>query len=216
MDEAGTEEARIGPPWEERDGVGMLVAFARTVEQSAMGPLGFFRSLRLRGNVLDAALYGIGIVAITALVQLLWSTMVVPLPFYLFGKVGGISLPEVATLAAVSWLNLIFAPLVWAATFLILAGLIHFGLALLGAAKHPFETTFRIMCYAATPLLLMLVPFCGEPIGKVWMVALLVIGIRECHETTTGYALVAVLAPMVLLFGCCGILVSVPFLIGIL
>lgn len=216
MGEVNTEEVRNGPAWEERADLGVLVAFARTVEESALKPVEFFRSLRLQGNVMDAALFGIGIVAITALVQLLWSAMIAPLPFYILGEVGGISLPEVASMAALSWLNFFFAPILWAVAFLILAGLFHLGLSLLGAAQQPFESTFRIMCYAAAPLLLMLVPFCGELAGKIWMVVLLVIGIRECHGTSTGYALIAVLMPIILFFGCCGLLLSVPIITGLL
>ncbi len=212
MEEFQTDESRNGPAWEDRADLGLLVAFARTLEESALKPGEFFRHLRRKGNVLDAALYGIGIVTITAVVQLLWSTIIMPLPFYLLGEMGGIALPEVASMAAVSWLNLIFSPMIWIITFLILAGLFHLGLSLLGAAKVPFESTFRVMCYAATPLLLMLVPFCGELVGRVWMVVLLVIGLRECHETTTTNASVAVILPLVLFAGCCGLLVSIPII----
>ncbi len=209
-EEQNEEVVREGPPWEDRAGEGILVAFARTVEESALKPTAFFSSLRPRGNILDAALYGIGIVMITALVDLIWSAIILPVPFLLLGRLGGTSFPEVASAAAISWIKFFVSPVVAACVTVILAGLVHAGLSLLGSAKHPFETTFRIICYSAAPLLLTLVPFCGNLVGEVWMIVLTVIGIRECHETTTGHALLAVLTPLILLFGCCGMFLFVP------
>ncbi len=206
MDDEQMVDERNGPPWEDRPNLGILVAFARTVEQSALKPVTFFRTLRLKNNVMDAALFGIGIVSITTFVQLLWTAMLAPLPFLFLGEFAGISIPEVASMAAWSWAKFILSPLIASVSLFILAGLVHLGLTLLGAAGQPFETTFRVLCYASTPLLLLLVPFCGELAGKVWMLIILVIGIRECHGTSTTQSLIAVLTPVFLFLGCCGAL----------
>ncbi len=214
MEEERAEQVRTGPPWEDREAHGPLVAFAKTMEESSTKAPSFFQNLRPTGNVMDAALYGIGIVLITALVQLIWSAIIVPIPFFLFGKLGGVSFPEVATLAAISWARFLFTPVIAVIAFMLLAGAFHLGLSLLGHSKYAFETSFRIMCYSTAPLLLSLVPFCGDFAGKIWMIVLLVIGIKTIHETSLAVAIGIVILPLLILFGCCGMMLGVPIIFG--
>ncbi|NNE09039.1 MAG: hypothetical protein HKN20_10815 [Gemmatimonadetes bacterium] len=201
---------RTGPPWEHRDTNGLLVSFARTLEESAFKPNEFFGRLRLTGNLLDALLFGIGIVVVAAVVQLLWSAVLAPIPFFLLGEINGVSFPEVAAMAAFSWLRVLVLPFTMVAVFFIMAGLFHLALTLLGSTPHPFETTLRVTCYSAGPLILSLVPFCGEWVGKIWMIVLLIIGLVHCQKASTTTAIVAVLFPLILFVGCCSLLIVIP------
>jgi hypothetical protein len=197
-------EDPAGPAWESRGALGAGSAFLGTVRESSLRPTAFFRSLKPAGNAMDAALYGIGILLITSVVQVAWAFVITPIPFLILAKQG--IAPEVpaALLAFTSWVRIFVAPIAAVVTFFLLAGLFHGGLIILGAARRPFETTFRAVCYSTGPLLLSLVPFCGEPVGKIWTLVLVIIGLKECHETTAGKAIVAVLLPVIVLGGCCG------------
>jgi hypothetical protein len=206
-EKAATEEVPTGPPWENRAEHGLANAFGKTVMESSLRPTEFFRALRPTGNLLDAALFGMGIVAITAFVQLLWSLFVSPIPL-LFVGADHLPFAPLYAAAAFSWVRLFVAPIVWIVALLFLAGLFHLSLAILGSARNPFDTTFRTVCYSMAPVLLSLLPFCGDPIGKIWALVLCVIGLRECQGASTGQAILSVLLPAILLLGCCGLLLS--------
>ncbi|MFH1679992.1 MAG: YIP1 family protein [Candidatus Eisenbacteria bacterium] len=205
MDEERTEIA-AGPAWEARESLGAGRAFLATVQEVALRPTPFFRNFRPTGNVLDAALFGIGIIVATTLVQVAWSFVVTPIPFLILSREGISPGFPVALALFSSWIKILAAPIAAALGFLVLAGLFHAGLVLLGAATKPFETTFRVVCYSMPPLLLSLFPFCGDSIGKVWSLVLMIIGLRECHRSSAGQAIVAVLLPVLVVGGCCGAL----------
>ena len=74
----------------------------------------------------------------------------------------------------------------------------HLFVALVVGGKG-IEQTFRALAYGATPgLLLGWIPFIG-PLAWLWTAALVIIGFRELHETSTLRAAVAVLLPVVIL-----------------
>ncbi|MBM3321806.1 MAG: YIP1 family protein [Candidatus Eisenbacteria bacterium] len=195
-----------GPPWERRAAIGALRALLDTVVGSALRPTAFFRSLRPTGNLRDAALFGIGIVVLTTLVQVAWVFVVTPIPFLILSREGISPGLPLAVAFFSSWIKILSAPVLAAIGLVLLAGIFHGGLVLLGAAARPFETTLRILCYSTPPLLLGLLPFCGGTIGKAWALVLVVIGIRECHLANIGQAIVAVFLPVLVLGGCFGAL----------
>ena len=73
---------------------------------------------------------------------------------------------------------------------------------IIGGAKQPFETTFRVVCFgggSVSPLLV--IPFCGGLVVLVWKIVVYSIGLARAHETATGRAVLAVLLPLIV---CCG------------
>jgi hypothetical protein len=75
---------------------------------------------------------------------------------------------------------------------------LHLFVALVVGGKG-IEQTFRALAYGATPgMLLGWIPLIGF-IAWIWTAALVIIGFRELHETSTLRAAVAVLLPLFLL-----------------
>ena len=76
------------------------------------------------------------------------------------------------------------------------AGAAHLFLLLFGGAEQPFETTYRVVCYAlGAAAVCNVLPVCG---GLIWLVAsvvLLILGIYAGHETSGLKAVGAVLLP---------------------
>ncbi len=96
---------------------------------------------------------------------------------------------------------------------LIVAGLQHLVLMLLGGANHPFETTLRTAAYAfgsSSPL--QIVPVCGGIVGAIWGIVVLCIGLSKTQNCSTGKAIVAVLAPILV---CCGLGLALAIFGGI-
>jgi hypothetical protein len=124
----------------------------------------------------------------------------------------GRELPD-ALLFAQSWggflVQLVFGGVMVAIGLFIFAGIYHVMLLVLGGARYDFEATFRVVCFAEAPYILILIPFCGNLIAWVWNVVLAVIGLSQTHQIGGGKAAAAVLLPLVIFCCCC---VGVAFL----
>ena len=80
-------------------------------------------------------------------------------------------------------------------------GLIHLFLKLVGGTDHPFEVTFRVVCYAfGSTAMYQMIPICGGIVAGVANLVTLIIGMYAVHETSGGKAAAGVLLPN-LVFG---------------
>lgn len=189
-----------------------------TWKDTVFSPEPFWRTVRPDGPVQDAFFYG----WILSLIG--W---VVLLPFQVFGLLfqasfmrplldqAGTGDPRIRDL--LSWL---FTPT--NAIILILLGLIatvavyplqlffrtailHLACMLFGAAQYGFWATFRIVAYASAPNVFAGLPYVGF-MTLLYSLVLEGFGIRYVQETTTGRAVMAVLAPWILCCClCCGL-----------
>ncbi len=75
--------------------------------------------------------------------------------------------------------------------------------------------TARVFCYSWGPGVFALFPILGPPVGFVWSVVLLVIGVREAHQTTSGRAAAVVLTPLFALVLLLAILATLLILLGL-
>jgi hypothetical protein len=84
-----------------------------------------------------------------------------------------------------------------------------------GGNQRGFEATFRAISYSHSALLFHIVPIVGTFVGGIYLFILAILGVREGHEISTGKAVLAVLLPLIIVFGL-GILlaISIPFLVG--
>jgi hypothetical protein len=81
----------------------------------------------------------------------------------------------------------------------VLSGLEHLALRLVGARPHSFRVTVRAYALSLGPSLVGVVPYCSLYVLPVWSLALRVFTYRAMHQTTTGKAVAAALAPTLLL-----------------
>lgn len=108
-------------------------------------------------------------------------------------------------------IEFLFSPVILLIAVFMFGGIVHLFLLMFGAAKHGFNTTIRVFCFAVGPTLFEVVPFLGGAVGSIWSLVITVIGLREAHESTTGRALAAVLVPAFLAL----ILIIMALLIGV-
>jgi len=100
--------------------------------------------------------------------------------------------------------SILLSPALYVVSAFISSGITHLCLKLLGGANRPFETTFRVICYAqASATVFNLLPLCGGLIGVIWGAYSIIIGLREAHGTSGWKATLAITLPGLL---CCGIL----------
>lgn len=101
---------------------------------------------------------------------------------------------------------------IWMPFALFLTGVVqHLLLSMTGGAKRGFMATFRAICYAQVSSLLLWIPLCGAPLGALWYLVLLVIGLSTMHRTPIARV---VFAQLLGLFLCCGCLALTIYIFG--
>ena len=108
-------------------------------------------------------------------------------------------------------INVFAGPFVIPVALFVFTALVHFFLMLFGGSKGGFWTTFRVMCYATTPTVLVIVPICGGIVSGFWEVFLATVGLAIAHPTTKTRAFLSQCAVFLL---CCGCFLPFMFLAG--
>lgn len=192
-------------PWEDpirsRSG-----AFLETLRLIALEPTEAFRRMPRDGGFGRPLLWLIVTGWIGVAVSQVWSLLLTGVTVPFMEKVEGLT--NLGINVGVSVALMVFAPVILVIGVFVQSALLHLMLLLVGGARHGFEATMRVCCYAGTAQLAGIVPWCGGLVSVVWTAALLIIGFAAAHETDHGRASVAVFLPLVL---CCvlGVLAAV-------
>ena len=215
----GIEDTAATNPWQERDDIGFLRAFVRTVtvlirdtrrvfegtkpELGFGGPLLFGVLAGSLGQILESSVY----FALRPLVSLLLS---MDLPLVSPSALGGLgltALPEWAISFLGCQVAILAIPLVVVVVglfLLALASTVHMLLWLVGGLRSSeagFKGTFATTCYATCASLAQVVPLLGDLIFVVVATAIQVVGLQVIHRTTFKRALTAAIGPLFLLAG---------------
>jgi len=201
---ARDQRSRKGlPSWDAGPSIG---SFFKTSIEVLTKPTDTFRNMIPEGGLgrpmayasIIGALMGIGIGLLAVAFLALAPTM---------GGAGG---EEVAMLMGVGIGALVVLPVMYAMFMpvgcLMLAGMMHVMLMIVGAKKYGYSATARCFTYAylaGWPVMLLSgIPFLGVIIAipwAIWLMVIYVIGFSEVHETTKGKVVLALLVPFVLL-----------------
>jgi hypothetical protein len=151
-----------------------------------------------------ALLYGVTAGYLGVVVSALYGLLINLIASSSLPKIGGYSqFGELAPLLE-GWLGfgiqIVLGPLFVLIGIFVASGLSHLGLLLLGA-RHGFEATFKVFCFAQATALFQLVPFCGALIGLPYMIVLLVVGFSEVHAIGEGRAYAGLFVSI--LMACC-------------
>ncbi len=200
-----------GTPWERRAELGLVTAWAQTVQQALLEPSKLFASARLdRGPaqlgfaVLTASVFGAVGQALGLLVHAQSQA--------LFDRVVSQSeMPDAFRQAlqtsqrmnSPGWFVafVLFLPAVNFIVVYLNAAVTHLFALLLGQARRGFAATFAACTYSFAPLVLLAVPGCGAIVGVVWLIVLTGIGLKITHGIKPAGAAAAVLAPYLAI--CC-------------
>jgi hypothetical protein len=175
-------------PWEDRARLGFWRGFTRTLLLSLFTPEELFGRLRRRGAVAPALGYALVTHVIGASTAAFLSVTAG------FGLQAGAITPADRLLAAFLLLGCV--TLLWLATDVLLALLVHGVLSLLGEAQASLGTTVRAVCYGGGAGVLyatIVLPSLFVP--QVWATLSTIQAIRLAHRTTPGRATTAVLVP---------------------
>lgn len=188
--------AQSGLPWDRRHELGFIKAFIETLQMVLVRPTEAFTAMKREGGLGGPLLY--------AIIGGTFGTVVAFI--YRFGlhlAEGSYNNYSNHFLGTGALLGLLIcSPIIVVIVLFITSALIHVCLLIVGGARHSFETTFRVICFAAGSVNpLQIVPFCGGLIAGIWGLVLYCIGLARAHETEPGRAVLAVFLPLVI---CCG------------
>lgn len=108
-------------------------------------------------------------------------------------------LPDSITVNHIFIGYIIISPFLVLILMFITAAIFHFCLYILGGATRGFWGTFKACAYSNAASIFNIIPFIGWLIDMIWGIVIMVIGLREIHETTTFKAVFALLIPFFLL-----------------
>lgn len=205
MPDSDTPAERKGrTSWEDRENTGFLNGLFRTVKDVLFSPTIFFRKMPVAGGLTDPLIYGliVGMVGLTCLY--FWDAL-------LQNTMQNFMTPEMRSAAGQSLfqgvgmaVTAVLMPLLFILWLFIVSGMLHLFLLFVHGARAGFEATFRVVAYSTTPLLFLIIPYCGMLITIVWIIVLVMIGFKEAHEISGGKSAFAVLFPFLF---CCGLLI---------
>ena len=190
------EERELTPtgfPWPPPEDGPILTAFGATWKGSTFDPGAFFAETPREKGTGAAVIYYLIIGMLVAGATLFWDT----LPFLAAPPAEDTLAAELGFRAMNPAIRFLLAPAVLLLALIISTAVVHVLLLIFDGAKHGFRTTVRVFCYAYSPAIFGVVPILGGLVGSIWSVVLVIIGLREAHETATWKPAVAVLVPFI-------------------
>jgi hypothetical protein len=196
---APTAPGRSGLPWDSRHTRGFFPAFIETLTMILTRPAEAFTAMKREGGLGEPLIYGV-IGSCAGFIVYWLFLMLLPSAAMLGGNRN--PLAHMIGFGFMSIFIIILAPLFAVIGLFIGSAILHLCLMIVGGAKQPFETTFRVHCFATGSVgPLIMIPFCGGMVAGVWSIVLHCIGLARAHETETGRAVLAVFLPLIF---CCG------------
>lgn len=189
--------------WARRDRTGLVRAFLNTTSELITDPGSFFQKVNPSSSFQGSLLYGVIVFVVSMLFSAFWKTAGLLVGIGATGE----AFSQLMGIGAVL-VMVILSPILAIVLIFLGAGFFHLVLLLFGWSRHPFGATVKVVSFAGVSGLANAIPVCGGLIGFVWGLILLVMGIRELHEASTGQAVIVALAPTLLVLFCACLFVT--------
>ncbi len=178
-----------------------LNGFFETIGLFVRSPRQAFERMSLTGDLLRPVIYGLVFGSVGYVLSSLWQvwldeTMRTWMPNAEIDS--GIPPGAMIWFAAMS-------PLIFVVLALINVVISHLCLVLVGSGKSGMGATLRVVAYAQTAMIPVIIPGCGSFIYSIWYLVLEIIGFAVAHKTTYARAALAVFVPLLLCCACIAI-----------
>ena len=192
-----------GLPWEEPS-AGLSSIFPTALRIIA-SPIEAFAQMSLTVDLVRPIAYFVIWALIGACISQIWSFVLFDYFLGIVRSVAGSQFEKFAPFlhkpgSLQLILGLVITPLVALIVLFVWTALVHLMLTLLGGANRGFAVTLRVMCYAQTTQLAVVLPGIGGLIAFVWRLILEIVGLSQAHKTESWKAALAVVLPLLL---CC-------------
>lgn len=211
------EEPPYSIPWQVRGRYpSMLTAVLETIKLVLLQPSQAFSNMRVENSLGESLIYVLVLGSIGGIIgQVFQAALQATLTAVGAGEraamFGGITFTVRVVMA------LVIVPVGVLIGMFIGAGILHLCLMIVGGANKSFEATFGVAAYCVgSTALFQVVPVCGALVAAIWNIVIEIIGLARAHNTTTGRAAFAVLAPFALVVCCCAMVFVMVMALGAL
>jgi len=191
----------VTPVWESAEPPQLIPAVVESVKEIFSKPVETFQGMPCEGGFFKPLKFYILLSWLTGAAAIIYQTVAMLINPGMFAGEGVKNLSQPMLLTVYAGLILFMPVLLFVGAF-VSSGILHLALMAVGGAKKPFETTFRVLCYASgATSVLQLIPLCGGWLYSVASLIYCVIGLKEAHRTDLWRPIVAILLIFVV---CCG------------
>lgn len=198
---ARTAGFEMSIPWEHRGKSGLGGAWWRTVKESLFSPAYFFGGIQGAGGITAAIIFFLFTAFVGALLE---AGMLFGAASLLGGLLAETPLAELpAQFADISALPLRAGQLLLSGLVLVVAVscLCHGCIRFLVPRGKPFATTFRVVAYSGSALLAGCIPVAGPVVARLWLLLLIMKGLRNAHNLRLPQTILAMLPVFMLILG---------------
>ena len=192
----GSERKGGGTPWEDRGELGIWQGIIQTFKAVLFSPENFFKGMPTHRGIGEPLAFGLLCGSLGTMVSLFWQFLMMWGTLLTVGE-------KFFGLISMNFLFLgilVLTPFFVMINMFVTGGVLHTCLRIARGGKNGFGGTFRVIAYAQTTQILGVIPFVGGLAGWVWRLIVLIIGLREIHETSFVRVVIALLLPIALIF----------------
>lgn len=186
---------RKGAPWEHRAELGLWQAIYQTVKEVLFSPDRLFSTLHYNGGIGEPLAFGLLTGSIGAMFSVFWQFLMLSGGLLFIGD----AITGQFTVGLIFLVLIVFVPIAVIIGLFASSAVCHLFLLLLKGANNGFEATFRVISYSQSAQLWGLIPFVGGWVSFIWQLIVLIVGLREIHETSYLKVIFAFLIPVAII-----------------
>ena len=181
-------------PWERRAEIGLWQGIYQTFKSVLFSPARFFRGMPTGKGTGEPLAFGLLLGSLGYMVGFFWEFLILSGTLRSYGD-------GLFDLIPMNWIFIfvmIISPVLVIVNMFFTGAIIHAMMLGLKGGKKGFEGTFRVIAFGQATHALSFIPFIGGFIGWFWHLVLVIIGLREIHETSYATAITAVFFTIIL------------------
>ncbi len=173
---------------------GYFASLYRVFTGVLFSPTQFFRNVKDSPRLDEAIIFGILTGSIGTMFRLFWEFYFQSQWFTMVTKAF-----QGASINNIFMGLIILSPLIVFINALVVSAFIHISLKITGGASKRFDSTMKVILYSNAASVFSFFPYAGDFVAFVLSLVIIIKGIKEMHETSSGRAVFSILLPVFIL-----------------
>jgi len=170
---------------------GYFAGLYRVFSGVLFSPTQFFRAVREGTGIREAMIFGILTGSVGLMFRLFWEFYFQTPWFLMITK-----LFQGASVNDIFMGMIIFSPLIVFINILVVTAVVHISLSIMGGASKGFDSTMKVILYSNAASVFSFFPYLGDIVAFILTLIIIIVGLREVHETSNGRAVISLLLPV--------------------
>jgi len=182
---------RSASPWENRSDLGIWQGIFQTFKSVLFSPKMLFSNMAFSEGMGEPFAFGLLFGSIGTMFAIFWQFLVISYNFISLGPVIELFPVNIIFIGII-----IITPIFVIISMFLIGGIMHLCLRIVRGGNNDFQGTFRVVAFSQATQILGVIPFIGGMIGSLWNLVILIIGLKEIHETSYLRVVTALLIPV--------------------